>query len=89
MSKNINVVLEGKYKNKKISRTDILILPDDEEVYYPLSEYTISSYSVIDKINKDLYGGKEYLIAVEWKEGGKSLISLNEEYYKTFIISMF
>ena len=32
---------------------------------------------------------KEYLIAVEWKEGEKSLISLNEEYYKVFVKSNF
>ncbi|MBO5484384.1 MAG: hypothetical protein J5979_04145, partial [Lachnospiraceae bacterium] len=32
---------------------------------------------------------KEYLIAVEWKDGDKSLISLDEEYYKIFIKNMF
>lgn len=32
---------------------------------------------------------KEYLIAVEWKDGEKSLISLNEEYYKVFVKSNF
>ena len=32
---------------------------------------------------------KEYLIAVEWKDGEKSLISLNDEYYKVFVKSNF
>ena len=32
---------------------------------------------------------KEYLIAVEWKDGEKSLISLDEENYKVFVRSMF
>lgn len=32
---------------------------------------------------------KEYLIAVEWKDGEKSLICLDDETYKTFVRSMF
>lgn len=32
---------------------------------------------------------KEYLIAVEWKDGEKSLISLDDEYYKVFVKSNF
>lgn len=32
---------------------------------------------------------KEYLIAIEWKDGEKSLVSLDEEYYKVFIKSNF
>lgn len=32
---------------------------------------------------------KEYLIAIEWKDGEKSLIYLDEEYYKVFVRSMF
>ena len=32
---------------------------------------------------------KEYLIAIEWKDGEKSLILINEKYYKAFIKSMF
>lgn len=37
-------------------------------------------------------GGKktsEYLIAVEWKNGEKSLICLDDKYYKVFVQSMF
>lgn len=42
-------------------------------------------------------GGKktEYLIVIEWKdyprdpEGTKSLITIDEKYYKTFVRSMF
>ena len=32
---------------------------------------------------------KEYLIAIEWKGGEKSLICLDDEAYKTFVRSMF
>lgn len=32
---------------------------------------------------------KEYLVAVEWKEGGKSLLSLDEDAYKEFVKNMF
>lgn len=32
---------------------------------------------------------KEYLIAIEWKDGEKSLICLDDEAYKTFVRSMF
>lgn len=32
---------------------------------------------------------KEYLIAIEWKDGDKSLILINDEYYKVFVKSMF
>ncbi len=32
---------------------------------------------------------KEYLISIEWKLGGKSLILLEYDYYKTFIQAMF
>lgn len=31
----------------------------------------------------------EYLVAIEWKDGERSLICINEEYYKTFVRSMF
>lgn len=32
---------------------------------------------------------KEYFIAIEWKDGDKSLILIDEEYYKVFVKSMF
>lgn len=32
---------------------------------------------------------KEYLIAIEWKDGEKSLILIDDEYYKVFMKSMF
>ena len=32
---------------------------------------------------------KEYLIAIEWKDGEKSLILIDDEYYKVFVKSMF
>lgn len=104
----INIVLEGKYNDNKITcgtqlRADL----------NPFSKRYISSYTVIDETNKDQYsiwkgalgvallgnigavagiGGKskkEYLIAIEWKDGEKSLILINDEYYKVFVKSMF
>ncbi len=32
---------------------------------------------------------KEYLIAIEWKDGDKSLILIDDKYYKIFVKSMF
>lgn len=32
---------------------------------------------------------KEYLIAIEWKDGEKSLICLDDDAYKVFVKSMF
>ena len=32
---------------------------------------------------------KEYLISIEWEDGEKSLVYLDEEYYKAFVSSMF
>lgn len=32
---------------------------------------------------------KEYLIAIEWKDGERSLICIDDEYYKVFVKSMF
>ena len=111
MSKNVNVVLEGKYKNDKINQTSTELCLNKNHGYFIKS--WISSYVVIDESNKNQYsfwkgalgvallggigaiagmGGKkkkEYLIAIEWKEGGKSLILLDDEYYKVFVKNMF
>ncbi len=105
---NINYVIEGQYKNEKISCGTLL-----RTISSPFSKRYISSYTVIDESNKDqysfwkgalgvaLFGGfgavagiggknkKEYLIAIEWKDGEKSLILINDEYYKVFVKSMF
>lgn len=105
---NMNYVLEGKYKNEKITHGTLLYTDSS-----PFSKRYISSYTVIDESNKDqysfwkgalgvaLFGGigavagiggknkKEYLIAIEWKDGEKSLILINDEYYKVFVRSMF
>lgn len=32
---------------------------------------------------------KEYLVAIEWKDGDKSLILIDEEHYKVLVKSMF
>ena len=32
---------------------------------------------------------KEYLIAIDWKDGQKSLILIDDKYYKVFVTSMF
>lgn len=104
----INIVLEGKYKNKKIIDGGDMLLLDGG-----LTKRYISSYTIIDETNKEqysfwkgalgvaLFGGagaiagingknrKEYLIAIEWKDGEKSLILLDDEYYKVFVKSMF
>ena len=105
---NINYVLEGKYKNKKIVNGGDMLLLDGG-----LTKRYISSYTLIDESNKEEYsflkgalgaaffgglgavagiGGKsrkEYLIAIEWKDGEKSLILIDDKYYKAFVQSMF
>ena len=104
----INVVLEGKYKNVKITGGNTMWIDDT-----PICKRYISSYTLIDESNKEEYsflkgalgaaffgglgavagiGGKsrkEYLIAIEWKDGEKSLILIDDEHYKTFVKSMF
>lgn len=113
MPKKINIILEGKYKDKEIYISSNNNLLETSGVGWNFTKNTISSYTVIDESNKDqysfwkgalgvaLFGGigavagiggknkKEYLIAIEWKDGDKSLILINEEYYKVFIRSMF
>lgn len=112
---NVNYVIKGEYKDKKIVDRSILQICHAQinGTDKPLSKFTISSYTVIDESNKEEYsflkgalgaaffgglgavagiGGKsrkEYLIAIEWKNGGKSLILIDGEYYKTFVKTMF
>ncbi len=110
----INIVLEGKYKELKISGYKEISVQTPEYIGgRTLNSSHISSYTVIDETNKDqysfwkgalgvaLFGGvgaiagikgkskKEYLIAIEWKDGEKSLILIDDEYYKVFVKSMF
>ncbi len=104
----INHILEGKYKDEKLTCGSLLYADSS-----PLSKYYISSYTLIDESNKEEYsflkgalgaaffgglgavagiGGKsrkEYLIAIEWKDGEKSLILIDDKYYKAFVQSMF
>ena len=47
---NINYVLEGKYKNSKITNGGDMLLLDGG-----LTKRYISSYTVIDESNKDQY----------------------------------
>lgn len=104
----MNYVLEGKYKNKKVTCGTWLYIDSNK-----LNKNCISSYNVIDETDKSHYsvwkgtlgvvllGGvgaiagingkkrKEYLVAIEWKSGEKSLILIDNEYYKVFVKSMF
>ena len=91
MGKKINYVMAGRGKDTSISRVKYRSGEEKLDILggKDLSSSYVSSYTVIDKINTDLYGGKEYLIDVEWKDGDKSLISIDEEYYKLFITRMF
>ena len=84
--------MAGLGKDTSINRVKYIISGEEQlNILHSkdLSSSYVSSYTVIDKINTDLYGGKEYLIDVEWKDGDKSLISIDEEYYKLFITKMF
>lgn len=111
MSKKINIVLEGRFKDENIYGSTF---PDGFMIStFTVNKKNISSYTVIDETNKDQYsffkgamgvallGGigaiagvhgkkkKEYLIAIEWKSGEKSLILIDDEYYKVLVKSMF
>lgn len=113
MSKQINIILEGKYKNKEIYISSNNTNLETSGIGWNFTKNNIYSYTVLDETNKDqysfwkgalgiaLFGGlgavaglggknkKEYLIAIEWKDGEKSLIFIDNEYYKVFIKSMF
>ena len=118
MGGKINIVLEGKYKELKISSYQELYIQTPEYVggRY-LNKKQISSYIVLDENSKNsseysfwkgvlgvtLFGSlgvlagiggknktsKEYLISIEWKDGEKSLILIDDKYYKVFVRSMF
>lgn len=47
------------------------------------------SLGVIAGIGGKNKSSKEYLISLEWKDGNKSLILIDDEYYKVFVKSMF
>ena len=47
------------------------------------------SFGAVAGIGGKKKTSKEYLISIEWKSGEKSLILLDDEYYKVFIKSMF
>lgn len=106
--KNINVVLEGKYKGREVICTGKEIAAGQY-----INPYAVTSYAVIDESNKDqysfwkgalgvaLFGGigaiagvkgkksKEYMVAIQWKDGEKSLICIDDECYKTLVKCMF
>lgn len=111
MNKNINCILEGKYKDKKIYISSDKRNLETSGIGWNFTKSHVTSYTIINETNKDQYsfwkgalgvallGGlgavagmgnkKEYYIAIEWKDGEKSLILIDEKYYKTFIQSMF
>lgn len=47
------------------------------------------SFGAVAGIGGKNKSSKEYLISIEWKSGEKSLILLDDKYYKVFIKSMF
>ena len=105
-----NIVLEGKYKDEKISNGCDQLWVGLQGL---INSLYVSSYTLIDESNKDqysfwkgalgvaLFGGigaiaglkgkksKEYLVAIQWKDGEKSLICIDDECYKTLVKCMF
>lgn len=53
-----------------------------------LGEFLMDSPSglLMGKVNRTY---KEYLISIEWKDGEKSLIAIDDKFYKSFLIGMF
>ncbi len=99
---NINYVLEGKFRNQKlICTTRLKVITDDYPGGYSLIPSSISSYHIVNIFNNNQYfrnpffsnsivnkNNKEYLISVEWKDGGTSLILINDKYFKIFLDGM-
>ncbi|MGN0407913.1 MAG: hypothetical protein ACI4EJ_06625 [Bacteroides sp.] len=105
----INIVLEGKFKGKKVLNTSYGLCIGT----WCADKSSVSAYTVIDETAKEEYsfwqgalgevlfgdmgailgiGGKqtkEYLISIEWYDGDKSLILIDDEYYKIFVRRMF
>lgn len=70
--------------------------------YTILDETTKEEFSVVDGIMGQMFFGdmgflagsngiqtKEYLVAVEWKDGEKSLVCFDHDLYKRFMRAMF
>ncbi len=83
--RTINYVLDGQYKNKEIyhfSESNFIEIIGGGSI----KKEHIISYQVLDENNKN--SSKEYLVSIKWKSGDTSLISLDNEYYNIFVVSM-
>ena len=99
--KDVNSFLAGAYEGRGVyydRKRRCLVINS----VTPLSKEDIASYTVIDETTKEEisifdigypYGcgiqTKEYLISIEWKFGRKSLLCLDQDYYKKFVASQF
>lgn len=85
----VNTVLKGKYKGCEIKNGEIIY-----DGYYKckLSAENIVSYTIIDRSPFQYSsGGSIYLydiIQIEWKDGEKSLIYIDDSNYLEFIVAM-
>lgn len=73
----------------------------DVASYTVLDEFNVEKFSTAKAyFGVELFGlaglamgvdgekGKEYLISIEWKDGENSVILLDDEYYKVFVLNM-
>lgn len=105
MMAKINTVLEGKWKGKDINNIGRINGMPISKLYVDsctvINEDNKSKYSFWrGALGVAVFGGlgvvaglggkkKEYMIAVEWKTGEKSLIYVNEDRYKQILKMMF
>lgn len=86
----MNAVVAGDYQGKGIVFIDakkgigIVTSPLKKSTWIPLTSETIAKYEVIydDLFTKP---GRTFRISVEFKDGKKSLIQLEEKFYKILI----
>ncbi len=93
------------YYNRKIRclaiNSAVSLCKEDIASYTVIDETTKEEISVFDGIQGEMFFGdmgfpygsgvktKEYLISIEWKFGRKSLLCLDQDYYKKFVASQF
>lgn len=90
----MNAVVAGDYKGKGIVFIDmkkgigIVTSPFKKSEWIPLTSETVSKYEVVfdEPFSKS---GRTLRISVEFKDGKKSMIQLEEKFYKTLMTKCF
>ena len=81
--RNINVVLEGKYKGEKISYSNQQVV-----VHTWIDKTVISSYTVIDETNKDQYSFWKGALGVALFGGIGAIAGLKGKKSKEYLVAI-